>query len=46
VNKITYYRWRQEYCGMKLEQANRLKKLKGDETTARADQPLLGRLLP
>jgi transposase-like protein len=27
VNKITYYRWRQEYGGMKIEQAKRLKDL-------------------
>ena len=27
VNKITYYRWRQEYGGMKVEQAKRLKDL-------------------
>lgn len=27
VNKITYYRWRREYGGMKVEQAKRLKDL-------------------
>ena len=27
VNKITYYRWRKEYGGMKIEQAKRLKDL-------------------
>jgi transposase-like protein len=27
VNKITYYRWRQEFGGMKVEQAKRLKDL-------------------
>ena len=27
VNKITYYRWRTEYGGMKVEQAKRLKDL-------------------
>lgn len=27
VNKITYYRWRQEYGGMKVEQAKKLKDL-------------------
>ncbi len=27
VNKITYYRWRQEYGGMKVDQAKRLKDL-------------------
>ena len=27
VNKITYYRWRKEYGGMKVEQAKRLKDL-------------------
>jgi putative transposase len=33
VNKITYYRWRQEYGGMKVEQAKRLKDL--DKENAR-----------
>lgn len=27
VNKITYYRWRREYGGMKVDQAKRLKDL-------------------
>jgi len=27
VNKITYYRWRREFGGMKVEQAKRLKDL-------------------
>jgi len=27
VNKITYYRWRQEYGGMKVDQAKRLRDL-------------------
>ena len=27
VNKITYYRWRKEYGGMKVDQAKRLKDL-------------------
>lgn len=27
VNKTTYYRWRKEYGGMKVEQAKRLKDL-------------------
>lgn len=27
VNKITYYRWRKEFGGMKVEQAKRLKDL-------------------
>jgi len=27
VNKITYYRWRKEYGGMRTEQAKRLKDL-------------------
>ena len=27
VSKITYYRWRKEYGGMKIEQAKRLKDL-------------------
>lgn len=27
VNKITYYRWRREYGGMKVSQAKRLKDL-------------------
>ena len=27
VNKVTYYRWRREFGGMKVEQAKRLKEL-------------------
>ena len=27
VNKVTYYRWRREFGGMKIEQAKRLKEL-------------------
>ena len=27
VNKLTYYRWRKEYGGMKIDQAKRLKDL-------------------
>ena len=27
VNKITYYRWRREYGGMKVDQAKKLKEL-------------------
>lgn len=32
VNKITYYRWRKEYGGMKVEQAKRLKDLEKENT--------------
>lgn len=32
VNKITYYRWRKEYGGMKIEQAKRLKDLEKENT--------------
>ena len=27
ISDVTYYRWRKEYSGMKVEQAKRLKKL-------------------
>jgi len=27
VNKLTYYRWRREYGGMRIEQAKRLKEV-------------------
>jgi putative transposase len=32
VNKITYYRWRKEYGGMKVEQAKRLKDLEKENS--------------
>lgn len=36
VNKITYYRWRQEFGGMKVEQAKRLEDL--EKENARLDE--------
>jgi hypothetical protein len=30
VSEPTYYRWRKEYGGMKLDQARRLKQLEGE----------------
>ena len=30
VTEVTYYRWRKEYGGMKLDQAKRLKQLEGE----------------
>lgn len=32
VTKITYYRWRREYGGMKVDQAKRLKDLERENT--------------
>lgn len=32
VTKNTYYRWRQNYGGMKLDQAKRLKELEAENT--------------
>ena len=31
VNKLTYYRWRKEYGGMRTEQAKRLKDLEKEK---------------
>ena len=32
VNKVTYYRWRKEFGGMKTNQAKRLKELERENT--------------
>lgn len=32
VTKNTYYRWRQEYGGLKLDQAKRMKELEAENT--------------
>ena len=32
VSDVTYYRWRKEYGGMKVEQAKRLKELEQENT--------------
>ena len=32
VSDVTYYRWRKEYSGMKVEQAKRLKKLEQENS--------------
>ena len=31
VTEVTYYRWRQEYCGLKSDQVKRMKRLGRDE---------------
>ena len=31
ITEQTYYRWREEYGGMKLDQAGRLKQLEGED---------------
>jgi putative transposase len=35
VTEVTYYRWRQEYGGLKLEQVKRLKELELENTRLR-----------
>ena len=43
VNKVTYYRWRKEFGGMKTNQAKRLKALEQENTRLKklvADQAL------
>jgi|TARA_Y100000031_G_scaffold144892_1_gene176881 transposase-like protein len=35
VHEITYYRWRKEYGGMKVNQAKRLKELERENTRLR-----------
>ena len=35
VSEVTYYRWRQEYGGLKTEQVKRLKELKTENTRLR-----------
>ena len=43
VNEVTYYRWRQEYGGLKLDQVKRLKELELENTRLRkavSDLPL------
>jgi transposase-like protein len=52
VTEVTYYRWRQEYGGLKLDQVKRLKELElentrlrkavSDLTLDKLDQPPLG----
>ncbi len=32
ISDVTYYRWRKEYSGMKVEQAKRLKKLEQENS--------------
>ncbi len=32
ITEQTYYRWRKEYGGMKVDQANRFKELEKDDT--------------
>ncbi len=41
VQKVTYYRWRKEYGGMRVDQAKRLKEL---EPWCSADDVTLGEL--
>jgi putative transposase len=35
VSEVTYYRWRQEYAGMSVSQARRLKELEKENTRLR-----------
>jgi hypothetical protein len=35
VSEVTYYRWQQEYGGLKTEQVKRLKKLETENTRLR-----------
>ena len=35
VSEVTYYRWRQEYGGLKTEQVKRLKELEQENTRLR-----------
>jgi len=35
VSEVTYYRWRQEYGGLKIEQVKRLKELETENTCLR-----------
>ena len=35
VSEVTYYRWRQEYGGLKTEQVKRLKELETENTRLR-----------
>ena len=34
VSEVTYYRWRQEFGGLKIEQVKRLKELELENSTA------------
>ena len=48
VTEVTYYRWRQEYGGLKVDQVRRLKELETENTRLRravADLTLENRLL-
>src|ERR1700712_4254868 len=35
VTEVTYYRWRQEYCGLKGDQVKRLKELEAENARLR-----------
>ena len=35
VTEVTYYRWRQEFGGLKLDQVKRLKELEAENTRLR-----------
>jgi putative transposase len=35
VSEVTYYRWRQEFCGLKSDQVKRLKDLETENTRLR-----------
>ncbi len=35
MSEVTYYRWRQEYGGLKIEQVKRLKELETENTRLR-----------
>ena len=39
MSEVTYYRWRQEYGGLKTEQVKRLKELETENTRLRRAVP-------
>jgi putative transposase len=47
VSEVTYYRWRQEFGGMKIEQVKRLKELELENTRLRkaVSDPTLDKLI-
>ena len=44
ITDATYYRWRKEYGGMKVDQAKKYKELEQENTTVKEDcsRPILG----
>ena len=39
VSEVTYYRWRQEYGGLKADQVKRLKELEQENSRLRRESP-------